>query len=45
MFRKTNKFYHDIVECLIAALEARDVYTKGHSTRVADMTEDLARKI
>lgn len=45
MFGKTNKFYHDIVECLIAALEARDVYTKGHSTRVADMTEDLAQKI
>ncbi len=37
--------YHDIIECLVAALEARDPYTRGHSERVADMTLDLARRI
>ncbi len=36
---------HDIVECLVAALDARDIYTSGHSTRVGDMSMDLARAI
>lgn len=35
--------YHDIIECLISALEARDKYTSGHSKRVADMAYDLAK--
>lgn len=34
--------FHDIIECLTAALEAKDLYTSGHSTRVADMSYDLA---
>jgi HD-GYP domain-containing protein (c-di-GMP phosphodiesterase class II) len=33
----TAEIYHEIIECLITALEAKDPYTKGHSTRVADM--------
>lgn len=37
--------YHDIIDCLVAALEARDPYTEGHSMRVADMALDLARRI
>ncbi len=37
--------FHDIIECLVAALEAKDLYTSGHSTRVADMSYDLAKKI
>jgi putative nucleotidyltransferase with HDIG domain len=37
------KYFHDIIECLIAALEAKDQYTSGHSTRVGDMSLDLAR--
>ena len=28
--------YHDIIDCLTAALDAKDIYTAGHSTRVAD---------
>lgn len=39
----SNQHFHDIIECLVAALEARDNYTSGHSTRVADMACDLAR--
>jgi HD-GYP domain-containing protein (c-di-GMP phosphodiesterase class II) len=37
------RVFHDIIECLVAALEAKDCYTCGHSSRVADMSLDLAR--
>lgn len=37
--------YHDIIECLTAALEARDPYSEDHSQRVADMAFDLARRV
>lgn len=39
---KEFEFYHDIINSLVAALEAKDEYTKGHSERVADMTYKLA---
>ena len=35
--------FHDIIECLAAALEAKDFYTSGHSSRVGDMSYDLGR--
>lgn len=35
--------FHDIIECLAAALEAKDPYTSGHSSRVGDMSYDLGR--
>ena len=31
-----DAIYHDIIDCLTAALDAKDIYTSGHSTRVAD---------
>jgi HD-GYP domain-containing protein (c-di-GMP phosphodiesterase class II) len=31
-----------VTECLVAALEARDRYTEGHSLRVADMSVAIA---
>ncbi|MDQ7093756.1 HD-GYP domain-containing protein [Desulfosporosinus sp. PR] len=40
-FRKDQ--FHDIIECLAAALEAKDLYTSGHSSRVGDMSFDLGR--
>ncbi|QNB46439.1 HD domain-containing protein [Thermanaerosceptrum fracticalcis] len=43
--KEEENIFHDIIECLVAALEAKDPYTKGHSTRVADMAYDLAQKI
>jgi len=39
------EIYHDTLECLVAALEAKDFYTCGHSSRVADMSYDLASSI
>jgi HD-GYP domain-containing protein (c-di-GMP phosphodiesterase class II) len=37
------EIYHEIIECLVTALEAKDPYTKGHSTRVADMAYKLGQ--
>jgi putative nucleotidyltransferase with HDIG domain len=34
---------HDIIESLAAALDAKDVYTSGHSTRVGNMAYDLGK--
>lgn len=31
--------YHDLIDSIVAALEARDQYTANHSRRVSDMTE------
>lgn len=39
------ELYHDIIESLAAALDAKDVYTSGHSTRVGNMAFDLAKKL
>lgn len=36
-------YCHDLIDCLVTALEARDIYTAGHSSRVGDMSFDLAR--
>lgn len=35
--------YHDIIDCIIAALEARDRNTADHSRRVSDMCEQVCR--
>jgi len=37
--------YHEVIDCLVAALEAKDAYTSGHSTKVADMTCELAKEL
>jgi len=43
--KKLQGAYHDIIECLVTALEAKDLYTEQHSQRVADMAVDLAKRI
>lgn len=30
--------YHEIIECIASALDAKDPYTAGHSQRVSDMS-------
>jgi len=39
------EFFHDLIECLVAALECKDAYTHGHSARVADMSLDISRAL
>lgn len=33
--------YHEIIECIMTALDAKSPYTAGHSKRVSDMVEIL----
>lgn len=42
---REKQIYHDIIESLVTALEAKDYYTSGHSERVAFMTYELSRKL
>ena len=37
--------YHDLIQSIIAALDARDAYTAQHSDRVADMVLVLAHAL
>ena len=37
--------YHEIIECIISALDAKDCYTAGHSQRVSDMTLKVCKLI
>lgn len=42
---KEKQIYHDIIESLVTALEAKDIYTSGHSRRVAYMSLEMAKKL
>lgn len=35
--------YHEIIECIACALDAKDPYTAGHSQRVSDMALKVAQ--
>lgn len=43
--KKDDMMYHDIINCLVSTIEAKDLYTSGHSNRVGDMSFDLAKLI
>ncbi len=46
LFRfREKEIYHDIIESLVTALEAKDYYTRGHSERVASMAHELSKKL
>jgi putative nucleotidyltransferase with HDIG domain len=42
---KLRAAYADTISSLVAALEAKDVYTKGHSVRVAEYTVMIAEEM
>lgn len=35
--------YHEIIDCIVSALDAKDAYTAGHSRRVSDMSLIVCR--
>ena len=37
--------YHEIIECITCALDAKDAYTAGHSQRVSDMSMKVCQLI
>lgn len=41
MEQYNDDMYHGVVRSMVATLEAKDFYTYGHSTRVADMAYKL----
>lgn len=38
-------YYHDIIECIVCALDAKDPYTAGHTQRVSDMALKICQLI
>lgn len=38
-----DEMYHEVIKSMIATVEAKDFYTYGHSTRVADMAYNLGK--
>lgn len=42
---EVNFEYHEMVECITSALDARDPYTENHSRRVSDMACFLCQKL
>lgn len=44
-FCKNENQYHEIIDCITCALDARDAYTAGHSQRVSDMALRICQHI
>lgn len=45
IYLRLKSAYMGTVEALVAALEAKDPYTSGHSARVADLAEKIGRQM
>jgi putative nucleotidyltransferase with HDIG domain len=43
--KKIHDYFYRAMQSLVRLLEAKDHYTKGHSDRVAEFTEKIARQI
>lgn len=44
-FCENGNQYHEIIDCITCALDARDTYTAGHSQRVSDMALRICQLI
>lgn len=42
-FYRNGIDYHEIIECIVSALDAKDPYTAGHSQRVSDLSLEVCR--
>ncbi|MDZ4830059.1 MAG: HD-GYP domain-containing protein [Phycisphaerae bacterium] len=45
LYRDLDKMFLGTLEAIVAAIDAKDPYTRGHSQRVAALSRDLARSI
>ncbi|MCK9522924.1 MAG: GAF domain-containing protein [Proteobacteria bacterium] len=45
LFESTQRVYYETLKTLTHTIDARDGYTRGHSDRVADLAEKLARRL
>lgn len=44
-FLQLQHMFQGMIHSLASALDAKDTYTRGHSSRVADLSVDLARRL
>lgn len=45
LYNKLQKSFHETIQALVKALEAKDVYTRGHSERVTQFAQYLAEDL
>jgi len=45
LFEDTQRVYYETLKSLATALEARDNYTRGHSERVADLSQAIGQEM
>ncbi len=41
--QRLSEMFYDLIQCMIAAVDAKDPVTSGHSQRVADVSEQIAK--
>ena len=44
-YLQLQQMFEGTIQSLVSALDAKDAYTSGHSTRVAELTVELARRL
>lgn len=45
LYKDANKLFLDVIQAIVAAIDAKDPYTKGHSQRVSDFSVEIAREL
>jgi len=45
LYKNLKSYYLDIIMTLVAAMEAKDPYTQGHSLRVSQFSKKIAKKL
>jgi HD-GYP domain-containing protein (c-di-GMP phosphodiesterase class II) len=45
LYKDANKLFLDVTQAIVAAIDAKDPYTKGHSQRVSDYSVEIAHEL
>ncbi len=45
LYKDANKLFIDVIQAIIAAIDAKDPYTSGHSQRVSEYSVQIAREM